>query len=117
MEMIAPQDRAMNMPPDKWTASFLDRLRQEGDPQADEALKLILKDDETDGITEAMNPANEQFGREQLDALLLNERHLSLDGLTGKIVEAVKLHAGTAPQSDDITLVAIRRTEVLDNSL
>jgi sigma-B regulation protein RsbU (phosphoserine phosphatase) len=65
----------------------------------------------SDGITEAMNPADDQFGREHLADLLREGRQLPLDGLTAKVVDAVKAHAGNAPQSDDITLVAIRRAD------
>ena len=65
----------------------------------------------SDGITEAMNPADIQFGRDHLADLLREARQLPLEGLTAKVVDAVKAHAGNAPQSDDITLVAIRRID------
>jgi sigma-B regulation protein RsbU (phosphoserine phosphatase) len=64
----------------------------------------------SDGITEAMNSSSDQFGRTNLDRILVEQRHLPLDDLARMIVEAVKEHAGSAPQSDDITLVAVRRT-------
>jgi hypothetical protein len=35
---------------EKWTTSFLYSLRQEGDPEADAALQMILNDDEAKGI-------------------------------------------------------------------
>ena len=38
------------MTPEKWTSSFLDGLRQQGDPEADEALQMILSDNEAGEI-------------------------------------------------------------------
>lgn len=38
------------MPQEKWTASFLNELRRQGDPEADEAFQVILKDNEVEGI-------------------------------------------------------------------
>lgn len=63
----------------------------------------------SDGISEAMDPASERFGRERLDAVLASEKGSPLGSLTSNIVFAVQQHAGGAPQSDDITIVAIRR--------
>jgi predicted ATPase/serine phosphatase RsbU (regulator of sigma subunit)/tRNA A-37 threonylcarbamoyl transferase component Bud32 len=63
----------------------------------------------SDGITEAMDPSEERFGRERLDDVLANKGGLPLGELTSEIVSAVKGHAGAAHQSDDITVVVIRR--------
>lgn len=65
----------------------------------------------SDGITEAMNSTYEQFGRDHLNGLLSEQRRLALDELIRKIVDEVKMHAAGAPQSDDITLVAVRRVQ------
>ena len=43
---------------ERWNASFLDSLRQEGDPEADEALGLILKDHEEEGISKLFSVMN-----------------------------------------------------------
>jgi sigma-B regulation protein RsbU (phosphoserine phosphatase) len=63
----------------------------------------------SDGITEAMSPAHEQFGRERLMELLRANRGLAVREVTQKIVEEVRRHEAGAPQSDDITLVAVKR--------
>jgi predicted ATPase/serine phosphatase RsbU (regulator of sigma subunit)/tRNA A-37 threonylcarbamoyl transferase component Bud32 len=63
----------------------------------------------SDGVTEAMDMSVAQFGRAGLEAVLAGRHDLSLDGLTARLVDAVREHAGSAPQSDDITVVAIRR--------
>jgi hypothetical protein len=52
MQTIAQQDSTLISPAGKWTDTFLDKLRQEGDQQADEALKKILQDDEYAGISQ-----------------------------------------------------------------
>jgi predicted ATPase/serine phosphatase RsbU (regulator of sigma subunit) len=66
----------------------------------------------SDGITEAMSPSHELFGRERLADLLQSGRHLPAAELTSKVVQAVRRHEQGAPQSDDITLVALRRLDV-----
>jgi sigma-B regulation protein RsbU (phosphoserine phosphatase) len=63
----------------------------------------------SDGVTEAMTASGEQFGRAKLEGVVAEERSATLQGLGEKIVGAVRAHAGAAPQSDDITLVAVRR--------
>jgi len=63
----------------------------------------------SDGVTEAMSPAHEQFGRDRLAEFLRANRHLSAGDLTAQVAEAVRRHEAGAPQSDDITLVAVRR--------
>jgi sigma-B regulation protein RsbU (phosphoserine phosphatase) len=67
----------------------------------------------TDGITEAWNEKGEQFGRERVKQSLL--RHASgdasaiLDGVMRDVID----FRGTAPQSDDLTLVVLKRTPVM----
>ena len=56
-----------------------------------------------------MNPAREEFGEERLIALLKTHRRDSAQALIDRIVEAVQHHAGDAPPSDDMTLLAVRR--------
>lgn len=63
----------------------------------------------SDGITEAMNSAREQFGEDRLAALLETHGHLSAQALIDQIVLAVQQHSGNAPQTDDMTLLAVRR--------
>ena len=63
----------------------------------------------SDGIPEAMNPAREQFGEERLIALLKAHGDGSPRALIDAITNAVTQHAGDAPPSDDMTLLAVRR--------
>ena len=61
----------------------------------------------TDGVTEAFNAGNEAFGPERLLAVLGPGR--SAEHTCGQVMAAVHAFAGAAPQSDDITVLAIRR--------
>lgn len=64
----------------------------------------------SDGVTEAFNPANEQFSDERLIALLQELNGQSARSITDTIVDRVKAFAGSRDQSDDITLLVVRRT-------
>ncbi len=62
----------------------------------------------TDGITEAADVADALFTKQRLEDVLKRETASPLDRLIGAVTEAVKGFAGAAPQSDDITAMAIR---------
>ena len=61
----------------------------------------------TDGVTEAVSPAGEEFGENRLADLLRDRRHLDPRPLLEAVVHAVKDYA-RGEQSDDITLVVAR---------
>ncbi|MBL7135128.1 MAG: SpoIIE family protein phosphatase [Candidatus Marinimicrobia bacterium] len=63
----------------------------------------------SDGITEAMNADEEEFGENRLVEVTMKHRDELASTLIEKIIAAVKLHTGDAPQMDDITLVVIKR--------
>lgn len=63
----------------------------------------------SDGITEAFNAADEEFGEKRLLEVANENIDIPADRLIDKIISAVKLHTGTRPQTDDITLVVIKR--------
>jgi serine phosphatase RsbU (regulator of sigma subunit) len=63
----------------------------------------------SDGVTEAMNPSHDQFDEERLESILSENRHLDAHALLDLIVDRVKSFAGTQEQSDDITLLLLRR--------
>jgi sigma-B regulation protein RsbU (phosphoserine phosphatase) len=62
----------------------------------------------TDGITEAENAQQEMYGEERLRTTIANVRRLSSVEIMAAILESVHGFTGTAPQSDDITLMIIR---------
>jgi len=64
----------------------------------------------SDGIVEAMNHWQEEFGEERLIKAVQQHREQTATALSEKIIQTVKQHAGPAPQSDDITLVILKKT-------
>lgn len=64
----------------------------------------------TDGVTEATDADKQIFGRDQVLALL-QEPDPSAEALVERICGAVRAHTANAPQSDDITMLAVRRLE------
>ena len=63
----------------------------------------------SDGITEAMNSNEEEFGEEKLVKLISENRKLLASDLIDLIIKTVNDHAGNAEQMDDMTLVVIKR--------
>lgn len=63
----------------------------------------------TDGVTEACDVNNELYGENRLEALLATLKGKTSEEVTNAINESVAQHASGAEQSDDITLLCIRR--------
>jgi sigma-B regulation protein RsbU (phosphoserine phosphatase) len=63
----------------------------------------------SDGITEAEDVADEEFGNERLEALLEQHLDCSASLIRDQIADAVDSFVGEAPQKDDETLVIVRR--------
>jgi sigma-B regulation protein RsbU (phosphoserine phosphatase) len=61
----------------------------------------------TDGVTEAFNPEGQMFGDERLHALVRQHADGNAHTLVTQIFDSVIEFAGTAPQSDDITLAVL----------
>jgi sigma-B regulation protein RsbU (phosphoserine phosphatase) len=61
----------------------------------------------SDGITEAFNPVNEEFGTARLEAALEAARGKGAAGLVADILAATAAFAAGAEQSDDITTLAL----------
>ena len=62
----------------------------------------------SDGVSEAMDSAWNQYGEDRLRAFVAPRRDLPLPELAGALLQDIRLFAGEAPQSDDITLVLAR---------
>ena len=65
----------------------------------------------TDGVTEAMNSGNEQFGLERLREIFSGAPPKSVREAIDWIFAAVSDFAGDAPQFDDVTCLAVHRSE------
>jgi sigma-B regulation protein RsbU (phosphoserine phosphatase) len=77
--------------------------------------RLVLKEGETlfmytDGVTEAMNPADELFSEERLLHNLMAMSAKPLAEMIGGLTEEIIFFAQGAPQSDDITMMALKFT-------
>ncbi len=65
----------------------------------------------TDGVTEAFNTDEDWFGEERLVAFVRKNRELPVKDILSGLVAKIRNFAGSAPQSDDLTLVIIRMHE------
>ena len=65
----------------------------------------------TDGITETMNSQGAEFGENRLLRIIVDYRNLTAAGLLEKIIKETETFSGQEPQSDDKTLLIIRRVK------
>jgi len=65
----------------------------------------------TDGLTEAMNKNDEEYGEERVIEVVRKAitEGLSLEDVLKRLVKSVKRFTSGAPQSDDITIVFIKK--------
>ena len=63
----------------------------------------------SDGVTEA-ECGDQQFGDERTEKLVVDSRTLSADDLVHHLMDEINEFMGDAPQSDDITVLAVKRT-------
>lgn len=71
---------------------------------ADELLVLF-----TDGVTEAMDPDNQEYGEDRLETLLSACRDAAPETVVRRIEADVAAFAAGAPQADDLTMMVVRR--------
>lgn len=62
----------------------------------------------TDGVVEALNPRQEEFGEEPLRDIVRSSLSLSAAGICKRIVEALQAFVAESPQWDDITVVVMK---------
>ncbi len=62
----------------------------------------------TDGVTEAMNQAGDEFEIERLKEVIINSKNLSAKNILDNIFKSVKTFTQGTPQFDDITLLVIK---------
>ena len=63
----------------------------------------------TDGLVEAMDSKEEEFGLPRLRDIVVKNRHEPINALQERIINAVKEHTGGKPLDDDFTLLLVRR--------
>ena len=64
----------------------------------------------TDGVTEAMNADNQQFGLQRLTDVFDGKPPENAQAANEAVFDRVRNFAGDAPQSDDITCLTLRRS-------
>ena len=62
----------------------------------------------TDGVTEARNAQDQEFGEARLRRVIDSSTHLPTQELSDKIVQSVRDWCGDVPPQDDLTLVVMR---------
>jgi sigma-B regulation protein RsbU (phosphoserine phosphatase) len=62
----------------------------------------------TDGVTEALNPREEEFGDERLKDLLRQSSHLPVGEMASTIASALKNWIDDAAQYDDLTFILLK---------
>jgi sigma-B regulation protein RsbU (phosphoserine phosphatase) len=73
--------------------------------QLDQVLVLA-----TDGIPETFGPDGQQYGQERFRASLLRHTHQDSQAMLDAVLADMLQFRGEAPQTDDITIVVVRRT-------
>ncbi len=63
----------------------------------------------SDGVTEAVNLKDEEYGIERLSEVISNNFGSSAPGIRDKVESALSTFTETAPENDDITLVIVKR--------
>jgi sigma-B regulation protein RsbU (phosphoserine phosphatase) len=80
---------------------------------ADETLELASGETlvlYTDGVTEAADPQQALFGDERLHACFAEDAGATATEAVDRLLHQVRAFAAGAAQSDDITILALRRT-------
>ena len=77
--------------------------------------RIVLKSGDglllySDGVTEAMDESGALYSEERLQQTLAALSGRSVDDTVAAIIDSVKEHAAGAPQSDDITVLALKRS-------
>jgi sigma-B regulation protein RsbU (phosphoserine phosphatase) len=62
----------------------------------------------TDGLIEAMNSKEEEFGEHKLIGILQDNRTAKSDMIQKKIIKAIYEHVGNTSFEDDFTLILAR---------
>jgi sigma-B regulation protein RsbU (phosphoserine phosphatase) len=80
----------------------------EGETKLDRGDVLVLF---TDGVTEAMDNNDTEFGEERLEKIVISTKNHSARTILSAIVNAVQEHSRGEAPSDDITLVVLKATK------
>jgi putative ABC transport system permease protein len=71
----------------------------------------------TDGVTEALNSTDEEFGEERLQELIRRVAALPVTDMTAAISRELREWIGDAPQHDDLTFVVMKVNEAAEGAV
>jgi sigma-B regulation protein RsbU (phosphoserine phosphatase) len=89
------------------SGSVFDRITSDFNVPLERDDCLILY---TDGVTEALDSEGEEFGIERTIQSVRASAIQGAPAIVSRVIEDVRNFAGSQPQNDDITLIAIRKT-------
>ena len=101
-EMLAPSGLVVGL--DGFQSHF-ERLIEEASLRVGRGDVAVLF---TDGVSEAMNQADDLFGEDRLRRLVEENAGLTAEGLRERILADVEAFVGSADQHDDMTLVLLK---------
>lgn len=103
LRLLAPDGMVLGLNLDK--GEMFERLLQEETLPIYEGDLFLLF---TDGISEAMNAADDCFGETRLGDIVREHAHLPSDQLRERILREIAAFVGDAPQHDDMTMILLR---------
>jgi serine phosphatase RsbU (regulator of sigma subunit) len=85
-------------------------------PEAVKSRELVLDKGDllflySDGVTEAVNEGQEQFGLERVCATVKKYHRLPADTIKNRFVKDLLVHIGNRPINDDISLVVVKQKQ------
>jgi serine phosphatase RsbU (regulator of sigma subunit) len=112
LQVLAPEGMVVGLKIDNNGEMFERLLHEETLPIDSGDLFLLF----TDGISEAMDGADDCFGEERLGRLIEEHAHLPSDELRERILREIAAFVGDAPQHDDMTLILLRIGDPADSA-
>lgn len=70
----------------------------------------------TDGVNEARNPADEEFGDDRLAGLIDQLRHDDAARICAGVLGAIREYRGSRQDQDDVTVMVVKNTQGLEGS-
>jgi sigma-B regulation protein RsbU (phosphoserine phosphatase) len=100
---LSPKGMALGLE----VGTMFDSVIEEQDVVLNQGETLIFY---TDGFTEAMDPADLEYGEQRLEAAVARYRHLPAAEMIRKICDDVRQFTGGRQQHDDMTMVVVKVT-------
>jgi len=70
----------------------------------------------TDGVSEARNPADQEFGDDRLADLIEQLRTESAAHICARVLDTIREYRGTRQDQDDVTVMVVKNTQGLERS-